>query len=273
MTPTLNRKSEAQTSKESSESTRIILHHSLLPTLPPFRSTMITQIGQLLFVLTPLSLVVLFYIQPRVKKTSRPSLSTDFGIAISVAVNLEHSFSKHQTDAINLLEGLGVEGDAHCGKTVQHRSRLHIRPIPPNLRQVHLIHSELFSEFESAISPEGKPYFVKPGDLGENITTSGLDLLALGVGTKLHFLNPDTDEEVDGTNHAIVTVTGLRNPCPQISKFQKGLQELCLVKNASKEIVQRKAGIMTTVDIGGVVRKGARIVTARPEAYIELPCV
>jgi MOSC domain-containing protein YiiM len=233
---------------------------------------MILPIAQFLVVLALLTLIVLFYLQPSLK-TSHPSLSTDSGIAISVAVNSEHTFSKPQADSITLLEGLGVEGDAHCGKTVQHRSRLHIRPIPPNLRQVHLIHSELFSEFESATGPDGKPYIVKPGDLGENITTSGLDLLALGVGTKLHFLNPGTNEEVDGKHHAVVTVTGLRNPCLQISNFQKGLQEQCLVRNASREIVERKAGIMTTVDIGGVVKKGARIVAVKPEAYVELPCV
>ena len=138
---------------------------------------------------------------------------------------------------------------------------------------MHLIHSELFSEFQSATGPDGKLYNVKPGDLGENITTSGLDILSLGVGTKLHFLNPGEEEEVNGENHAVATVTGLRNPCPQISKFQKGLQEQCLVRNASKEIVERKAGIMTVVDVGGVVKKGARIVVEKPDVYLELPCV
>lgn len=123
------------------------------------------------------------------------------------------------------------------------------------------------------LGPDGKPYIVKPGDLGENITTSGLDLLDLGVGTKLHFLNPGTEEEVEGKNHPIVTVTGLRNPCSQISKFQKGLQEQCLVRDTSKEIVERKAGIMTTVDIGGVVKRGARIIAVKPDVYVKLPCV
>jgi MOSC domain-containing protein YiiM len=231
------------------------------------------QVFGIFLLLTP---VLVFCFQPRLEKTIKTShftLSTDSGIAISVAVNSEHTFSKPQADSITLLQGLGVEGDAHCGKTVQHRSRLHIRPVPPNLRQVHLIHSELFSEFHSTTGPDGKPYFVQPGDLGENITTSGLDLLALGVGTRLHFLNPGEEERIEGSNHPVVTVTGLRNPCPQISKFQNGLQELCLVRNASREIVERKAGIMTTVDVGGVVKKGARIVVEKPAIYTELPCV
>lgn len=231
-------------------------------------------IAQLLAVLAALPLVAL-YLRSRIKskRSMRFPLSTNAGVAISVAVCSDHTFSKPQVDSITLLEGLGVEGDAHCGVTVQHRSRLHIKPPPPNLRQVHLIHSELFSEFESVLGPDGKPYIVKPGDLGENITTSGIDLLALGVGTKLHFLDPGTGEDVEGKNHPVVTVTGLRNPCPQISKFQEGLQEQCLVRNASREIVERKAGIMTTVDIGGVVKMGARIVTVKPDVYVELPCV
>lgn len=229
----------------------------------------IIQLVGVLAILT----VVGFYFQPRFSKTStQPPLSTDSGVAISVSFCSDHIFSKPQADSITLLEGLGVEGDAHCGVTVQHRSRLHIKPPPPNLRQVHLIQSELFYEFNSVTGPDAKPYVVKPGDLGENITTLGLDLLALGVGTKLHFFNPGSDEEA-GKEHPVVTVTGLRNPCPQISKFQKGLQEQCLVRNASREIVERKAGIMTTVDVGGVVRMGARIVVEKPDFYVELPCV
>ena len=212
------------------------------------------------------------YLQSHFKgKTSiQPRLSSNSGIAISVSVHSDHVFSKPPVDSIMLLKGLGVQGDAHCGETVQHLSRIHIKPPPPNLRQVHLIHSELYEEFRLVTGPDGKPYVVKPGDLGENITTSGLNLLALGVGTKLHFLNPRLAEKEE---HPVVTVTGLRNPCPQISKFQKGLQEQCLVRNASREIVERKAGIMTTVDVGGVVRRGARIVVEKPDVHVPLLCV
>lgn len=264
--------------KESQLLTKAILQHpSLLPFFSSHQAIMIVPIEQLLGALVILALVFL-YLQPRLKlksgvnRSRRPSLSTDSGIAISVAVCLEHSFSKPQVNSITLLEGLGVEGDAHCGVTVQHRSRLKIRPPPLNLRQVHLIHSELFHDLQSSLGPNGTPYIVRPGDLGENITTSGLDLLALGVGTKLHFLNPGGDEEEE-KNHPVVTVTGLRNPCLQINNFQKGLQEQCLVRNARREIVERKAGIMATVDIGGVVKKGARIVVEKPDVYVAPDCV
>jgi MOSC domain-containing protein YiiM len=221
-------------------------------------SSMILSTSQFLGVLAILTIV---------------AFSTDAGVAISVSVCSNHVFSKPQVDSITLLKGLGVEGDAHCGVTVQHRSRLKIRPPPPNLRQVHLIQSELFQAFKSVSGPDGKPYVVRPGDLGENVTTSGLDLLALGVGTKLHFLNPGSDGEAAGKEHPVVTVTGLRNPCPQTSNFQEGLQEHCVVRIASRDIVERKAGIMTTVDVGGVVRRGARIVAEKPDVYVELPCV
>ena len=234
-----------------------------------------SAVQSLLILLVAVLSFIVFYIHPnfKLKTRLRPPLSTDFGIAISVAVCPDHVFSKPQVDSITLLKGLGVEGDAHCGETVQHRSRLKIRPPPANLRQVHLVQSELFEEFKQVTSPDGKHYDVKPGDLGENVTTSGLDLLALGVGTKLHFFNSGFDEELEGREHPVVTVTGLRNPCPQISNFQNGLQEQCLVRNASRDIVERKAGIMTTVDIGGVVKRGARIVCEKPDVHIELPCV
>jgi MOSC domain-containing protein YiiM len=124
--------------------------------------------------------------------------------------------------------------------------------------------SELFTEFKKE-GADGKKYDMKPADLGENITTKGLDLLGMGVGTKLHFVNPGKDER---EGHAVVCVTGLRNPCPQISKFQKGLQERCLVRGEG-----RKAGIMSVVEVGGVVMRGATIVVERPGKYIELPCV
>jgi len=131
------------------------------------------------------------------------------------------------------------------------------------------VQSELFNEFKNQ-GLDGKKYDVKPADLGENITTEGLDLLAIGVGTKLHFVNPGSDEKEE---HAVIRVTGLRNPCPQIHKFKEGLQERCLVRGLDRSIVKRKAGIMSVVEVGGIVMKGARIVVKRPKNYVELPCV
>jgi hypothetical protein len=80
-----------------------------------------------------------------------------------------------------LIAGLGVAGDVHAGITVRHRSRVAADPDQPNLRQVHLIRSELHDELSEA------GYEVPPGGLGENVTTSGIDLLALPVGTILRF--------------------------------------------------------------------------------------
>jgi MOSC domain-containing protein YiiM len=136
------------------------------------------------------------------------------------------------------LKNLGVAGDAHMGETVKHRSRVRKDPTQPNLRQVHLIHAELFDELRS------KGFRVQPGDLGENVTTSGLDLLALPTGTRLHL----------GLT-AVVEVTGLRNPCIQIDGFQKGLMAATLDKDADGKLI-RKAGIMSIVLNDGDVRPG-----------------
>jgi MOSC domain-containing protein YiiM len=165
---------------------------------------------------------------------------------VSVSAYLEHSFSKPTHSQIALLAGLGVAGDAHCGKTVKHRSRVAQNPDQPNLRQVHLIHAELFDELSE------KGFSVQPGDLGENVTTHGIDLLSLPVGTKLK-IGPD----------AIVALTGLRNPCAQIDNFQKGLLEAVLDHDSEGNLV-RKAGVMGIVLKGGEVRPGDGI-------SIELP--
>ena len=133
---------------------------------------------------------------------------------ISVASDSGHNFSKITKPAITLIAGLGVKGDAHSGVTVKHRSRVARDPTQPNLRQVHLIHSELFDEVA------GQGLEVYPGQMGENITTRGLDLLAMPQGTRLH-LGAD----------AVIEITGLRNPCSQIEKFQSGLLKACLDKD------------------------------------------
>lgn len=135
---------------------------------------------------------------------------------VSTAPSGEHTFSKQSHASITLVEGLSTAGDCHAGKNVRHRSRLHIVPPPANIRQVHLMQQEIFDR-----------HSLKPSELGENILTRGIDLLALGRGAKLHFVSYEVPEEVMlGEEHAIVTITGLRNPCPQIEKHRKGLQEL-----------------------------------------------
>lgn len=158
-----------------------------------------------------------------------------------------HSFSKAVVPHIRLVAGLGVEDDAHQGHTVKHRSRVAKDPTQPNLRQVHLIHGELIDELSS------KGFEIVPGDLGENITTQGIDLLALPAGTRL---------TVGGD--AIVEVTGLRNPCGQIEAFRKGLLAAVLDRDDAGAIV-RKTGVMGIVVAGGAVRAGDGISIVLPE--------
>lgn len=157
---------------------------------------------------------------------------------VAVSRDTEHRFSKTVVDEILLIAGWGIEGDAHAGTTVQHRSRVARDPSQPNLRQVHLIHAELFDEVAQA------GYEVEPGELGENVTTRGVDLLAMPEGTLIHL----------GEN-AIVRVTGLRNPCQQINWFEPGLLREVLGR-AEDGSVQRKGGVMAVVVVGGVVRSG-----------------
>jgi MOSC domain-containing protein YiiM len=170
------------------------------------------------------------------------------GSVAAVSLRSGHHFSKTPSLGIRLLTGLGVAGDGHLGETVQHRSRVHKDPTQPNLRQVHLLHVELFDELRS------RGFVVEAGDLGENITTEGIDLLALPTGTRLHL----------GAS-AIVEITGLRNPCIQLDHFQKGLMAATLDKDAGGNLV-RKAGIMSIVIADGDVRPGDAI-------RIELPDV
>lgn len=153
-------------------------------------------------------------------------------VVFSVSRDDRHRFSKPTTNRITLVEGLGVEGDAHAGTTVQHRSRVARDPTRPNLRQVHLIHTELFDEVRA------QGFNVEPGQLGENITTAGLDILALPRGSVLHL-----------GDEAAVEITGLRNPCAQINGFEPGLLKTVLGVGDEGQAV-RKAGVM------GVVRRG-----------------
>jgi MOSC domain-containing protein YiiM len=168
------------------------------------------------------------------------------GEVVAVCCSPTHSFGKRTVDAIRLIEGLGVEGDAHYGRTVKHRSRVAVDPTQPNYRQIHLIHAELHEELRAV------GFKVHSGQMGENITTRGIALLTLPVGTRLCL-----------GGEAVVELTGLRNPCAQLDEFQPGLMAAVLDRDEAGQII-RKAGVMGVVARGGVVRPGDTI-------RIELP--
>ena len=176
------------------------------------------------------------------------------GEVTAVSVSATHTMTKPRAEAIRLLEGLGVEGDAHSGETVKHRSHVRRDPTKPNLRQVHLIHSELHDE----LAAQGHPG-LRPGEMGENVTTAGVDLLGLPVGTKLRL-----------GDEAVVEVTGLRNPCAQLDGVQPGLMKATLDRDEEGNVVM-KSGIMGVVLAGGEVRPGDRIgVELPPEPHVRM---
>jgi len=168
--------------------------------------------------------------------------------ATIVAVNSSptHAFSKVPCEAVELVAGLGVLGDAHAGETVQHRSRVRIDPTQPNLRQVHLLHDELLRTLR------GQGFDVEHGTMGENLTTRGIDLLALPRRTLLRI-----------GREAVVEITGLRNPCKQLDDYQDGLLSAVLEVNVNGALI-RKSGVMGIVIEGGVVRPGDVIQTVLP---------
>lgn len=165
---------------------------------------------------------------------------------LAVCARAGHHFSKTVQPAIELRVGLGVDGDAHQGATVKHRSRVARDPTQANLRQVHLMHVELFDELRA------RGFNVRPGDLGENVTTRGLDLLGLPTGTVLHL-----------GALAQVEITGLRNPCVQLDRFAPGLMQALLDRGPQGELV-RKAGVMAVVRASGPVAAGDGIVVSLP---------
>lgn len=165
---------------------------------------------------------------------------------ISVGSSPAHAFSKPPQASIRLLAGLGVEGDAHMGKTVKHRSRVARDPSQPNLRQVHLIHAELHDELNA------RGFSVSAGDMGENVTTRGVDLLGLPTGTRLAL-----------GAEAVVEITGLRNPCSQLDDFQPGLMAAVLDRDERGNLV-RKSGVMAIVQVSGEVRPGDPITVQLP---------
>lgn len=174
-------------------------------------------------------------------------------IVKSVSKSSSHTFSKYKCETIELLKGLGVKGDAHMGEKVKHRSRVSKNPDQPNLRQVHLIHSELFEELK------GKGFNVQEGEIGENITTKGIDLLSLPKDTVL------TIGET-----AKVKITGLRNPCNQLESIKEGLMKAVLDKDEDGNLI-RKSGVMGIVLEGGEVTIGNEItIDLPPKPFIKL---
>jgi hypothetical protein len=171
------------------------------------------------------------------------TLSQPFVVA--VAKSAKHEFSKHGCASIQVVEGQGVDGDCHSGVTVKHRSRVAVDPTQPNLRQVHLMQTELFDELRA------QGFEISPSDLGENITTRGIDLLGLPQGTILRI-----------GAEAQVQVTGLRNPCSQIENFRTGLLQHCVIKTADKLI--RKTGVMAIAIVSGDVQPGDKIEVELP---------
>jgi MOSC domain-containing protein YiiM len=154
---------------------------------------------------------------------------------LAVCKSPGHTMSKPRADSVRLIQGIGIEGDAHAGTTVKHRSRVAKDPTIPNLRQVHLIHAELFDELRA------KGFSIDPGQMGENITTTGVDLLSLPRGTRLRL----------GAS-ATIEITGLRNPCSQIDGIKPGLMEAVLERKPTGLV--RKSGVMAIVLASGDVR-------------------
>ncbi|MCX5367827.1 MOSC domain-containing protein [Streptomyces sp. NBC_00103] len=169
------------------------------------------------------------------------------GSVSAVSSSGTYSFTKPNRESVTLVAGVGVAGDVHAGATVKHRFRMEKDPSQPNLRQVHLIHEELFEEVRTA------GFEVAAGQLGENVTTRGIDLLGLPTGTRLRL-----------GGQAVVEVTGLRNPCKQIDDFRKGLMKQVVGRDPEGRPAFR-AGIMGVVLSGGVVRPGDSITVELPD--------
>ena len=180
-------------------------------------------------------------------------MSSPDGTVEAGSASATHTMIKPNQSSIRVIEGLGVEGDAHQGVTVKHRSRVRRDASQPNLRQVHLIHGELLDELRE----DG--FRVEPGQMGENVTTRGIDLLGLPTGTRLRL-----------GEAAIVEVTGLRNPCVQLDGLEDGIMEATLDRDSDGNLI-RKAGIMSVVIAGGVVRAGDEIrAMLPPEPHVAL---
>lgn len=174
------------------------------------------------------------------------------GVVVAVSRSHGHGVGKTNHERITLLAGLGVEDDVHAGATVKHRSRARRDATLPNLRQVHLIHAELHDELQE------RGFRVAPGEMGENVTTRGIELLSLPAGTRLRL-----------GDAAVVELTGLRNPCKQLEGIQPGLMAATLDRDEDGGLV-RKAGVMAVVLAGGNVRRGDGI-AVEPPAGVHRP--
>ena len=177
------------------------------------------------------------------------------GRVVSVHRSADHLFSKNSVASIELVRGYGVREDAHFGDTVKHRSRVAKDPAQPNLRQVHLLHAELLDE----LAADG--FGIAPGQMGENVTTRGLDLLGLSAGSLIR-IGPT----------AVVRVTGLRNPCQQIEAFRPGLLAAVLDRLTDGTVI-RRAGIMGVVERGGWVTSGDSLEVSQPTTHIPMRVV
>jgi len=191
----------------------------------------------------------------------------------AVAKSKDHTFSKVSAPSIKLLAGLGVDGDCHAGKLLQHLPSNAAAGLskssttsgsgtsrPANLRQVHLISVEILDGLS-----------IQPGQIGENIATAGVDLLSLGKGDRLHFYSPAAKHASDA--HAIVVITGLREPGPKLERFRAGLRECFTLRDDKGGVVGWTAGIMGTVEVGGPVQVGMNIVVEQAKKYKALKCV
>ncbi len=168
------------------------------------------------------------------------------GVVVAVSRRAGHGIGKRTAERIRLVTGLGVDGDAHEGTLVQHRSHVRRDPARPNLRQVHLVHAELHDELQAG------GFHLRPGLMGENVTTRGVDLLGLPAGTRLRL-----------GDRAVVEVTGLRSPCAQLDEIQSGLMAATLDRDGDGALV-RRAGVMAVVLAGGELRPGDEIAVELP---------
>ncbi|GAB5387850.1 MAG: MOSC domain-containing protein [Alphaproteobacteria bacterium] len=172
------------------------------------------------------------------------------GVVKAVSLSASHRFSKSPQMSIRLKAGHGVEGDCHAGRTVKHRSRVRKDPTQPNLRQVHLLHQELLDWLQ------GEGHQINPGDIGENILTTGIDLLTLPTDARLSF-----------PSGAIIRITGLRNPCIQLNRFSPGLMDALITRAPDGSLI-RKGGIMAVVEQGGDILPGDAIEVTLPDGQL-----
>ncbi|RHZ59395.1 MOSC domain-containing protein [Aspergillus thermomutatus] len=197
--------------------------------------------------------------------TTRTTLVTP--CVLSVSKSSSHSIAKTPVASITLIPNHGVDGDCHAGKTTQHQAQ---PQGTPNLRQVHLVPVETLREISARLSTGAAGRNAKPlsaGEIGENITTEGVELSTLPLGTELHFLGGSGDEE------SVVVLTGVREPGPGMDKCRAGLKDICVVRNGSQKVVKRLAGVMGTVKKGGMVRPGMGIRIVKPASVRPLPVV